>query len=56
MEKIIEGFSNDPDLVLLSSNKNCYIYKDNAKNYKMIITFDDTDKNKMSIEFEELDG
>ena len=54
MNKIIEGFTNNSDYELLSSVKNCYIFKVNSINMRMTVIFDDTNPNKMSIEFEEL--
>lgn len=54
MNKIVEGFTNNNDYVLLSSDKNCYIFKVISINMKMTVIFDDTNPNKMSIEFEEL--
>ena len=54
MNKIIEGFTNNTDYEFLDSSKNCYIFKVNSINMKMKIIFDDTNQNKMSIEFEEL--
>lgn len=54
MNKIIEGFTNNNDYELLESSKNCYIFKVISINMKMTLIFDDTNLNKMSVEFEEL--
>lgn len=54
MNKIIEGFTNNNDYELLESFKNCYIFKVISINMKMTLIFDDTNQNKMSVEFEEL--
>lgn len=54
MNPIIEGFTNNNDYVLLESSKNCYIFEVKSINMMMTIIFDDTNPNKMSIEFEEL--
>lgn len=54
MNKVIEGFTNNTDYELLDSSKNCYIFKVKSINMKMKLILDDTNQNKMSIEFEAL--
>ena len=54
MEKIIDGFMNDDDYILLGQEKNTYIFKVVDMNKKMIIIFDESDNDKMSISFEDL--
>jgi len=54
MEKIIDGFMNDDDYILLGQEKNTYIFKVVDMNKKMIIIFDESNNDKMSISFEDL--
>ena len=54
MEKVIKGFIDNKDYVLLEQDKNTYIFKVIDMNKKMIIIFDDTNQDKMSISFEDL--